>query len=102
MADPMRLRAAVRGDRVEAKILIAHPEETGLRKRADGTAVPAHYITNVWVHCGDREVLRAQCGSAISSNPFLHFAFRAMRGEELIVTWLDNLGDRRTDRLTIT
>jgi sulfur-oxidizing protein SoxZ len=53
------------------------------------------------LHAG-REVLRVQWGRAISKNPFLQFAFRgASRGEELTVTWIDNLGDTRTDRITI-
>ena len=102
MADPMRLRVIRQEDRVVVKILMAHPEETGLRKAADGSQVPAHYISNVAVKCGGREVLRAQWGPAIAKNPFLQFAFRgASRGEELTVTWIDNRGDSRTDRTTI-
>ena len=102
MADPMKLRAVMLDDRVQVKILMAHPEETGLRKEADGTLVPAHFISNVSVRHADREVLRAQWGPAISKNPFLQFTFRgAGRGEELTVTWTDNRGDSRTDRVTI-
>jgi sulfur-oxidizing protein SoxZ len=97
----MRLRAAVQGDRIEVKILVAHPEETGFRKRADGTAIPAHYITNLSASYGGREVFHAQCGPAISSNPFLHFAFHGAPGEELTVTWLDNQGNRRIDCIAI-
>jgi sulfur-oxidizing protein SoxZ len=98
----MKLRAAMQSGRVEVKILMAHPEETGFRKEADGTPVPPHYISNVSVQLAGREVLRAQWGAAISKNPFLQFAFRgASRGDELTVTWIDNLGQSRTDRVTI-
>jgi len=99
----MKLRAVLQDDRVEVKILMAHPEETGLRKEADGTLVPAHYISNVTVLCSGREVLRAQWGAAISKNPYLQFAFRgAARGDEVTVTWIDNRGETRTDRVSIT
>jgi sulfur-oxidizing protein SoxZ len=98
----MRLRAVMQADRVEVKILMAHPEETGLRKGPDGTIVPAHFISNVTVTCAGREVLRAQWGPALSKNPFLQFTFRgAARGDELTVTWVDNQDETRTDRITI-
>jgi sulfur-oxidizing protein SoxZ len=99
----MRLRASMLSGRVEVKILMAHPEETGFRKGSDGSPVPPHFISNVSVQLAGREVLRAQWGAAISKNPFLQFAFRgASRGDELTVTWIDNLGESRTDRVTIT
>ena len=99
----MKLRAVMHADRVEVKVLMAHPEETGLRKSADGAVVPAHYISNVSIQCAGREVLRAQWGAAISRNPFLQFAFRgAERGQEVTVTWIDNRGESRTDRVTIS
>ncbi|HEV3020531.1 MAG TPA: thiosulfate oxidation carrier complex protein SoxZ [Burkholderiaceae bacterium] len=102
MADPMKIRAVMQSGRVEVKILMSHQEETGLRKGADGELVPAHFISNVSVSHAGREVLRVQWGRAISKNPFLQFAFRgAARGDELTVTWIDNLGDTRTDRITI-
>jgi sulfur-oxidizing protein SoxZ len=103
VADPMKLRAVMQAGRVEVKILMAHPEETGLRKAPDGALVPAHFISNVSVQYAGREVLRAQWGPALSKNPFLQFAFRgATRGDELTVTWIDNRGESRSDRVTIT
>ncbi len=99
----MKIRAVAQADRVEVKILMAHEEETGFRKGADGVAVPAHFISNVSVRIGEREVLRAQWGPAIAKNPFLQFAFHGgAKGDELAVTWVDNRGDSRTDRVAIT
>jgi len=34
MADPMRIRANMTGEKVEVKVLMAHEMETGLRKDA--------------------------------------------------------------------
>lgn len=102
MADPMRIRATRQGDRVEVKILMAHVMETGQRRDADGTPVPAHYITKVTAHCNDREVLSADWGAAVAKNPYLAFRFRgAETGDTLRVTWTDTAGDSRTDEVTI-
>lgn len=102
MADPMKIRAVAQADRIEVKILMAHEEESGFRKGADGALVPAHFISNVSVRLGGREVLRAQWGPAIAKNPFLQFAFRGgARGDELTVIWVDNRGDSRTDRIPV-
>jgi sulfur-oxidizing protein SoxZ len=102
VADPMKIRAVAKADQIQVKILMAHEEETGLRKGPDGVIVPAHFISNVSVRYADREVLRAQWGPAIAKNPFMQFTFRgAVAGAQLTVTWVDNRGDSRTDQVTV-
>lgn len=102
MADPMRIRANMAGDKVEVRVLMAHEMETGLRKDANGKLVPAHFIQNVSVTHGGRTVLSAQWGTSISKNPFLHFRFKGGKpGEKVSITWVDNRGDKRTDEATI-
>ena len=44
MADPMKIRAQMKGDVAEIRILMSHAMETGQRKDAAGTTVPAHFI----------------------------------------------------------
>ncbi|MES0874705.1 thiosulfate oxidation carrier complex protein SoxZ [Sinimarinibacterium thermocellulolyticum] len=103
MADPMRIRATHAAGKVDVKILMAHPMETGQRKGADGTTVPAHYIEKVEVRCADRVVLSADWGPAVSKNPYLAFRFSgAAPGQTLSVTWVDNLGQTRTDSVPIS
>ncbi len=102
MADPMRIRAALVGDLVDVKILMAHDMETGLRKDSDGNTVPAHYIVNIGATCNGRTVLSAQWGPSVAKNPFLSFRFRnAEKGDKLSVTWADTGGDTRTDEVAI-
>lgn len=102
MADPMRIRASMIGDKVDVKILMAHPMETGQRKGPDGKPVPAHYIDRVSVRCKDRVVLAADWGPAVSKNPYLAFRFGgAAKGDLLTVTWTDNRGESRTDEAAI-
>ena len=48
MAEPMKIRASMKGDVAEIKCLMNHVMETGLRKDSKtGQIVPAHFITNV-------------------------------------------------------
>jgi sulfur-oxidizing protein SoxZ len=102
MADPMKIRATMAGDKVEVKILMAHEMETGQRKDAKGEVVPAHFIQNVTATCNGKTVLSAQWGTAVSKNPFLSFRFAGGKpGDKIVITWVDNKGDRRTDEATI-
>ena len=103
MADPMKIRAAMSGDKVEVKILMSHEMETGQRKDAKGAAIPAHFIQNVTATHNGKVVLTAEWGPAVSKNPFLSFKFAGGKpGEKVSVTWIDNKGDKRTDEATIS
>ena len=103
MADPMKIRANVTGDKVVVKVLMAHEMETGQRKDSAGKVIPAWFIQNVTATHNGKTVLSAQWGPAVSKNPFLEFRFSGGKaGEKVVVTWTDNKGDKRTDETTIT
>ena len=102
MADPMRVRATENNGIIDVKILMKHDMETGQRKDASGKLIPAWHITNVSAKLKDKEVFRAQFGTAISKDPLLNFKFKgATKGDEIIVSWIDTKGDTRTDKATI-
>ena len=102
MGKPMKIRAAVKDGVTEVKILMQHEMETGLRKEADGTLVPAWFITEVKAQYQGRTVLEAQFGQSISKNPYLLFHFKGgAAGEIVTVSWVDNKGDTRTDEVAI-
>ena len=103
MADPMKIRASMMGDKVVVKVLMAHEMETGQRKDSAGKSVPAWFIQNVTATHNGKTVLAAQWGPAVSKNPFLEFRFSGGKaGEKVLVTWVDNKGDKRTDEATIS
>ena len=103
MAEPMKIRAAMQGDKVEVKVLMSHIMETGQRKDAKGAAIPAHFIQNVTAVHNGKTVLSAQWGPSVSTNPFLSFRFKGGKaGEKVAITWTDNKGDKRTDEATIS
>ena len=75
MADPMKIRASMMGDKVVVKVLMAHEMETGQRKDSAGKAIPAWFIQNVTATYNGKTVLSAQWGPSVSKNPFLEFRF---------------------------
>jgi sulfur-oxidizing protein SoxZ len=102
MADPMKIRATMQGDVVEVKVLMSHQMETGQRKDAADNVVPAHFIQEVIALHNGKPVMRAQWGTAVSTNPYWGFGFKgAQKGDTITITWVDNKGDRRTDETTV-
>jgi len=102
MADPMRIRAKMEGDKTVVRVLMSHEMETGQRKDASGKVVPAWFIQDVTATCNGKTVLSAQWGPAVSKNPYLQFQFSgAKAGDKVTVAWTDNKGDKRSDEATI-
>ncbi len=103
MSDPMRIRAQAAGDKVTVRVLISHEMESGMRKAADGSLVPAHYIQTVSATHNGKTVMSAQWGPAVSKNPFIQFMFTGGKaGDKIAVSWVDNKGGKRTDEAVIS
>ena len=104
MAEPMKIRAQMQGDTVDIKVLMNHIMETGLRKDAKtGQMIPAHFIQQVNVTVGGKVVLDAQWGYAIAKNPYVQIKVKgAKAGDKVVVSWVDNKGDKRTDEAAIS
>ena len=95
MAKSIKVRAKVKNGVATVKSLINHPMETGLRKdKKTGKKIPAHFIQEVNVEHGGKNVLNAQWSGAISKNPFLSFKFSgANSGDTIKISWVDNKGE---------
>ena len=103
MAEPMKIRALVKGDVADVRILMMHPMETGQRKDERGNLVPPHYIQNVVVTHNGNVVFNADWSQAVSRNPFLGLRVKgAKAGDNIGVTWVDNKGDKRTDTVSVS
>jgi len=101
MADPMRIRAQVAGDKATVRVLMSHEMESGQRKDASGAVVPAWFIQDVTATHNGKVVMTAEWGPAVSKNPFLQFAIKgAKAGDKIGIVWKDNKGDSRTDEAT--
>jgi sulfur-oxidizing protein SoxZ len=80
------------GDVIDVRALVEHPMHTGLFRDPDGHPIPAHFINDVSVTYGEREVAHFVWTSGISRDPFVQFSLRADREAELRFTWQDNRG----------
>lgn len=95
MADPIKIRAALKGSTGEVRLLIPHPMESGLRHDPAGQTIPAHYITSMTLSLNGRSILEAGFGTAVSTNPLFTFQLQDVKvGDKVGVAWLDNRGQR--------
>lgn len=94
--DSIKIRANLKGDVATVKALIKHPMETGLRKdKKTGQAIPAHFIQDVVCEHNGKQVLNAQWGGAVSTNPYLSFEFKGAKvGDTVKLSWTDNQGGK--------
>ena len=102
MSDPMRIRAQAQGDKTTVRVLVSHEMESGQRKDAAGKVVPAWFIQSINATWNGKTVMSAQWGTAVSKNPFVQFNFKGGKaGEKVILNWIDNHGDKRSDEAVI-
>ncbi|MEN9419500.1 MAG: hypothetical protein RI988_3120 [Pseudomonadota bacterium] len=103
MADPMRIRAQMSGDKATVRVLMSHEMETGQRRDSAGKTIPAWFIQEVTALHNGKPVMRAEWGPSVSKNPFLQFSVKgAKAGDKITINWVDNKGDKRTDEATVS
>ena len=102
MSDPMRIRAQAQGDKTTVRVLVGHEMESGQRKDAAGKTVPAWFIQEISATWNGKTVMSAQWGTAVSKIPFMQFSFKGGKaGEKVVVSWVDNRGDKRSEEAVI-
>ena len=102
MADPMKIRATVKGDIADVRVLMVHPMETGQRKDTGGNLVPVHFIQEVQVRVNGKLALEGQISQAVSRNPVFSFRLKGVKaGDKLEIAWLDNRGERSRSEAAI-
>lgn len=102
MPEPTKIRAQAIGGRTTVRLLVAHEMESGQRKGADGKLLPAWHVQTLTVTHNERVVWRAQCGPAVARNPYFQFNFEGgAAGDRLVVSWIDNRGESRSDETKI-
>jgi sulfur-oxidizing protein SoxZ len=102
MADPMKIRATLKGDVADVRVLMAHPMETGQRKDNAGKIIPVHFIQEMSVKLNGKTVIEGQISQAISRNPVFSFRVKgAKAGDKVEISWLDNKGDKNLTEAAI-
>ncbi|MFT5658994.1 MAG: sulfur-oxidizing protein SoxZ [Gammaproteobacteria bacterium] len=90
----IKAKAKVKGDAVEIKALMKHPMETGQRKDKAGKVIPAHHITEITVKAGEKILMTANYGPAVSKNPYISLVVSGpSKGDSLSIGWVDNKGE---------
>ena len=103
MSDPIKIRATVKGDEGEVRVLLPHPMESGQRRDAAGQLIPAHYITSVILSLNGKPVIEGALGTAVSANPLFAFQLAGVKaGDRLGVAWVDNKGQRGSAESSFT
>jgi sulfur-oxidizing protein SoxZ len=89
-----RLKAKMKGGKVNVKAIVSHPMETGRRKdKKTGEKIPAHFINEVTVSANDKTLLTADWSSTVSKNPYLSFNYAGKSGDKIKLSWKDNKGN---------
>lgn len=95
MANPIKIRAKLKGEITEVKALMSHPMETGRRKdKATEKLILAHFIHEVVCTWQEKEVMKALWSGGVSKNPYIAFRFKgAKKGDTVRLSWTDNKGE---------
>jgi sulfur-oxidizing protein SoxZ len=91
-----------RGELFAVRLAIQHPMETGFRYDHMGRVIPKNVVNTLTCRYNGVEVFRAEMGSGISANPYLQFYTRAEASGELVFDWVDDAGERGSERAPIT
>ena len=94
--------SAKRGEVIEVRIAIQHRMETGFRFDDLGRAIPKNVINTIVARYNGAEVFRAELGSGIAANPYLQFYAIAEASGEFEFSWVDDAGERGSERAPIT
>jgi len=98
----MKVRATLKGDVVDVRVLMGHPMETGQRKDASGKIIPRHFIQEVTVRVGGKVAMQGEISQAVSRNPVFSFRLKgAAKGDKLEISWLDNKGEKNQTETAI-
>jgi len=92
---------ARRGEVIEIRIAIQHPMETGFRFDLMGRSIPKNVINSLVVRYNGAEIFSAEMGSGIAANPYLQFYTVAEASGALVFDWVDDSGQRGSERATI-
>ena len=102
MGDAIKIRAQIQGETTDIRILMQHPMETGQRKDERGQTLPMQFIQTFTVSLNGKAMIDGQLNTSISKNPLFAFKTRGIKGgDKIAVAWVDNLGDKRLDEITV-
>ncbi len=92
-----RIRAKLKTDDTNVRVLLAHPMHTGRAKNEAEELIPAEFIQDIRCWRNGEEVLTIKCGTATAKNPYFSFQLvGGQQGDKISIRWVDNLGAKGT------
>ncbi len=85
----IKVKAREKNGVVQAKLLVKHPMESGLRKDNHGELIPIHHLTQLYAEHAGNTVFQADFGPGVAKDPFLAFAFDGKSGDKLVIKAID-------------
>lgn len=93
---------AFEGEVIELKAMIQHPMETGYRRDSKGEIIPRNIIKSFRCSYDGNVIFEGEFFPGVAANPFLTFHARATRTGTLEFSWIDQNGERWTERRQLT
>jgi sulfur-oxidizing protein SoxZ len=90
-----------RGEVMEIRALIQHPQETGYRRGADGALLPRNLIRRFTCRYNGEVVFTAELFPAVAANPYLAFTLVASDSGTLGFTWEGDNGFDQTETVAL-
>lgn len=99
----MKIKAKIKGDVVETKVLIKHDMLTyDQAEKKTGHREDANFITHIDASVNGKVVFDASTSQFLSKNPVIGFSFKgAKAGDVLIINTVDLKGNKDTAKETI-
>jgi sulfur-oxidizing protein SoxZ len=88
----------------QIRTLISHPMEHGRNKdKTTNKLIPAHYIQVLTVTQNGKTIAICNMGAGISKDPYFAFLLKGGKsGDQITIDWVDNLGNKDSEKHTIT
>jgi sulfur-oxidizing protein SoxZ len=79
----------------QIRCLVSHPMEHGRNKdKTTNTLIPMHFIQVLTLRHNGKVVATCNMGAGVSKDPYFAFMLKGGEpGDEVIIDWVDNLGN---------
>jgi len=96
----MRIKAKLKGDKTEVKVMMKHPMLSYREAKKKGKE--ANFIVYVTAKNEGATVFEVSTSQFLSKNPYMKFYFKGgKKGEEVEITWVDLKGNTKTGKAKI-
>ena len=92
---------ARKGEIIDIRAPVQHPQESGFRLDELGRKIPRHIINLFVCSYNGNEIFRATLHAAAAANPYLAFYLVASASGEIVCTWNDDRGEVVTQKASL-